>query len=60
MEIEEYCFDIALIGNLDVGKTSLVYRYLEGTFDYGLRRDIQINYRLKKMEIDSKKVKMRI
>jgi len=52
-------FKIALLGD-SASKTTLVFRYLTGLFDQSIRMTTGVDYSVKALEIDGKKVKLQI
>ena len=62
MAEEEYdfIFKVLLLGNSDVGKSSLLLRYVDGTWSDSFVPTIGVDFKIKTMEINSKKVKMQI
>ena len=62
MAEEEYdfIFKVLLLGNSDVGKSSLLLRYVDGTWSDSFVPTIGVDFKIKTMEIESKKVKMQI
>ena len=52
-------FKIVLLGD-SASKTTLVYRYLTGLFDQNIRMTTGVDYSVKALEIDGKKVKLQI
>ena len=60
MAEEEYdfIFKVLLLGNSDVGKSSLLLRYVDGTWSDSFVPTIGVDFKIKTMEINSKKVKM--
>ena len=61
METEyDYLFKIVLIGDTGVGKTSIMKRYVEGTFSSMKNTTIGMNFRIKTLQIGGSAVKVRV
>ena len=56
----DYLFKVLLLGDTDVGKSSLILRYTEETFNSKLVNSIDVNFKMKKKEIDGKIIKVQI
>ncbi|KAJ5076541.1 rab family gtpase [Anaeramoeba ignava] len=56
----DYMFKIILIGNSNVGKTSLIIRYVDNNFIFIKETTIGIDFRTKDTEIDGKIVRLQI
>ena len=56
----DYLFKVLLLGDTDVGKSSLILRYTEETFNSKLVNSIDVNFKMKKKEIDVKIIKVLI
>jgi small GTP-binding protein len=53
-------FKVCIFGDGGVGKTTLINRYLTGVFDSGSDMTIGVDFRVKKMEIQGKRVSLQI
>ncbi|EFA81718.1 Rab GTPase [Heterostelium album PN500] len=53
---EEKNYKVLLIGDSDVGKTSIVKRFLDDTFDEDLLCTIGVEFKMKAVEVDGKSV----
>ena len=62
MADEEYdfIFKVLLLGNSDVGKSSLILRYVDGTWSNTFIPTIGVDFKVKTIEVDNKKIKMQI
>ena len=56
----DYLFKVLLLGDSDVGKSSLILRYTEETFSSKLVNSIGVDFKMKKKEIDGKIIKVQI
>ena len=56
----DYLFKVLLLGDSDVGKSSLILRYTDDTFNSKLINSIGVDFKMKKKEIDGKIVKVQI
>ena len=56
----DYLFKVLLLGDSDVGKSSLILRYTEETFNSKLVNSIGVDFKMKKKEIDGKIIKVQI
>ena len=56
----DYLFKVLLLGDSDVGKSSLILRYTEETFNSKLVNSIGVDFKMKKREIDGKIIKVQI
>ena len=56
----DYLFKILLLGDSDVGKSSLILRYTDETFNSKLVNSIGVDFKMKKREIDGKIIKVQI
>lgn len=54
----DYLFKIVLIGDPGVGKTCIVQRFKKGTFVERHGSTIGVDFTMKTLEVDSKKVKV--
>lgn len=58
--MKEYRFKLCIFGDGGVGKTTLIQRYLEGTFKATFRQTVGMDFYLKKLEIDGKKISLQV
>ena len=56
----DYLFKVLLLGDSGVGKTSLILRYTDETFNSKLVNSIGVDFKMKKKEIDGKVIKVQI
>ena len=56
----EFLFKILLLGDSGVGKSCIILRYIENTFSQNLMNSIGVDFKLKNIEVDGKKVKLQI
>jgi len=56
----ESLFKILLLGDSGVGKSCIILRYIEDTFSSNLMNSIGVDFKLKNIEIDNKKIKLQI
>ena len=56
----DYLFKVLLLGDSDVGKSSLILRYTDETFNSKLVNSIGVDFTMKKKEIDGKVIKVQI
>ena len=56
----DYLFKVLLLGDSDVGKSSLILRYTEETFNSKLVNSIGVDFKMKKKEVDGKVIKVQI
>ena len=56
----DYLFKVLLLGDSGVGKSSLILRYTEETFNSKLVNSIGVDFKMKKREIDDKVIKVQI
>ena len=56
----DYLFKVLLLGDSDVGKSSLILRYTDETFNSKLINSIGVDFKMKKKEIDGKIIKVQI
>jgi small GTP-binding protein len=58
--MQDVLFKVCIFGDGGVGKTTLVNRYLTGVFQDGTKMTIGLDFHIKKLEIDDKKVTLQI
>ena len=56
----DYLFKVLLLGDSGVGKSSLILRYTEETFNSKLVNSIGVDFKMKKKEVDGKVIKVQI
>ena len=56
----DYLFKLLLIGNSSVGKSSLLFRFCENVWDDSFVPTIGVDFKLKTLEVNGKKVKLQI
>ena len=56
----DYLFKVLLLGDSGTGKSSLILRYTDDTFNSSLVSSIGVDFKLKKKEIDGKIIKIQI
>ena len=56
----DYIFKVLLIGNSDVGKSSLILRYVDQIWNDVFVPKIGVDFKVKSLEVDKKLVKMQI
>ena len=56
----DYPFKLLLIGNSSVGKSSLLFRFVENVWDDSFVPTIGVDFKLKTLEVNGKKVKLQI
>jgi Ras-related protein Rab-1A len=60
MEVIDYLFKVLIVGNSGVGKSALLQKYTEGTFNEHYLATIGVDFKIKTLDIDDKKVKLQI
>lgn len=53
-------FKILLLGDSGVGKSSIILRYIDNMFSSNLMNSIGVDFKLKNINVDNKKVKLQI
>eukprot|EP01104_Vermistella_antarctica_P004223 TRINITY_DN14717_c0_g1_i1.p1 TRINITY_DN14717_c0_g1~~TRINITY_DN14717_c0_g1_i1.p1 ORF type:complete len:237 (-),score=50.12 TRINITY_DN14717_c0_g1_i1:89-799(-) len=56
----EYLFKLLLIGNSGVGKSSILLRFADDRYDAGQTSTIGVDFKIRTIEIDDKRVKLQI
>ena len=56
----DYIFKVLLIGNSDVGKSSIILRYVDETWTDVFVPTIGVDFKVKTLKVDNKQVKMQI
>ncbi|EQC36174.1 rab family, other [Saprolegnia diclina VS20] len=61
-EVDSYdhLFKLLLVGDAGVGKSSMLLRFTEDTFDDHLQSTIGVDFKVKMMQVDGKRIKMTI
>lgn len=54
----DFIFKVVVIGDKDVGKTSLLSRFCDGNFTVNTRTTIGVDFLVKDLEVQSKKIKV--
>ncbi|OQS06605.1 Rab18 family GTPase [Thraustotheca clavata] len=62
MEVDSYdhLFKLLLVGDAGVGKSSMLLRFTEDTFDDHLQSTIGVDFKVKMITVDGKRIKMTI
>ena len=56
----DYLFKVLLLGDSGTGKSSLILRYTDNTFNSTLVSSIGVDFKVKQKEIDGKIIKIQI
>ena len=56
----DYLFKVLLLGDSGTGKSSLILRYTDDTFNSSLVSSIGVDFKVKKKEINGKIIKIQI
>ena len=56
----DYSFKLLFLGSINVGKTSIIYRYVDDNLKIDQKPTIGIDYKIKTIEYKSKKIKLKI
>ena len=56
----DYLFKVLLLGDSGAGKSSLILRYTDDTFNSSLISSIGVDFKVKKKEIEGKIIKIQI
>ncbi len=56
----DFIFKVLLLGNSDVGKSSIILRYVDQTWSDTFVPTIGVDFKVKTLEVDNKKIKMQI
>ena len=56
----DYLFELLVVGNTGVGKTSLLCRYAEDTFLPSFVPTVGVDFKIRTMELDGKKIKIQL
>ena len=57
---KDYTFEILILGDSDSGKTAIIKRYVEDKFNKHHLSSIGVDYHIKNIKIDDKKIKLKI
>eukprot|EP00731_Ephydatia_muelleri_P005657 Em0002g1833a len=60
VKVYDASYKLILIGDSRVGKTSIIYRYVDNVFSNSLMHTIGIDLQTKTIEVDGKKIKLQI
>lgn len=56
----DYLFKLLLIGDSGVGKTSILFKFSEDTFSTAFISTIGIDFKIRTIEVDGKKIKLQV
>lgn len=56
----DFLFKLLLIGDSGVGKTSIIYRFVENKFESSFITTIGIDFKIRTVELEGKKIKLQI
>ena len=56
----DYLFKLLLIGDAGVGKSSLLLRFTDGTFDEHIQSTIGVDFKVKHATVEGKRVKLTV
>ena len=56
----DFIFKVLLLGNSDVGKSSLILRYVDQVWSDTFVPTIGVDFKVKTLEIENKQIKMQI
>jgi GTPase SAR1 family protein len=56
----EYLFRLLVVGDSDVGKTSILLRFSEDAFNSTFISTIGIDFKIRTVELEGKKIKLQI
>ena len=56
----DYIFKVLLVGNSDVGKSSLILRYVDQIWNDVFVPTIGVDFKVKSLEIENKSIKLQI
>ena len=56
----DFIFKVLLLGNSDVGKSSLILRYVDQTWSDTFVPTIGVDFKVKSLEVENKQIKMQI
>ena len=56
----DYLYKILLLGDSNTGKSSIILRYTENSFDSSIVSSIGVDFKMKKMKIEKKIIKIQI
>ena len=58
--MEDFIFKVCIFGDGGVGKSTLIKRYLSGTFDEAMKITIGVDFHIKKVEIENDRITLQI
>lgn len=58
--MEDFIFKVCIFGDGGVGKTTLIRRYLTGIFDSTLKMTIGVDFHIKQIQIENKRITLQI
>ena len=56
----DYLYKILLVGDSNTGKSSIILRYTENSFDSSIVSSIGVDFKMKKMKFENKIIKIQI
>lgn len=56
----DYLFKILMVGDMGVGKTNILVRYVDDLFDNGYMSTIGVDFKIKTVTVDNKVIKLQI
>jgi len=56
----DYLYKILLLGDSNTGKSSIILRYTENSFDSSIVSSIGVDFKMKKTKFDNKIIKIQI
>ena len=56
----DHLFKVPIVGESDVGKTSILLRFVEDTFSEQTQTSIGVDYKIKVLEVNKLKIKLQI
>lgn len=56
----DYLYKILLLGDSNTGKSSIILRYTENSFDSSIVSSIGVDFKMKKMKFENKIIKIQI
>ena len=56
----DYLYKILLLGDSNAGKSSIILRYTENSFDSSIVSSIGVDFKMKKMKFENKIIKIQI
>jgi small GTP-binding protein len=58
--MEDFIFKVVIFGDGGVGKSTLIKRYLSGTFDEGMKITIGVDFHIQKLEIENNRITLQL